>query len=151
MQWDALQVLALLFCSRALRLPRPFKPPQDQFMMTTGAAFSRSSDAGRRTMRVHCMSLHPGRRPAAAKKGDQEAKEPTDRIGTANDRRPDRAAAGQDISTAVQVFPYSPGALYQIYASPGQITDIALEPGEQANRIRGRSPPADHRGAGIVG
>ena len=32
---------------------------------------------------------------------------------------------------AVQVFPYSPGALYQIYASPGQITDIALEPGEQ--------------------
>jgi P-type conjugative transfer protein TrbG len=31
----------------------------------------------------------------------------------------------------VQVFPFSPGALYQIYASPGQITDIALEPGEQ--------------------
>ncbi|MFX5587252.1 TrbG/VirB9 family P-type conjugative transfer protein, partial [Acinetobacter baumannii] len=32
---------------------------------------------------------------------------------------------------AVQVFPYSPGALYQVYAAPGQITDIALEPGEQ--------------------
>jgi hypothetical protein len=32
---------------------------------------------------------------------------------------------------AVQVFPFSPGALYQIYAAPGQITDIALEPGEQ--------------------
>jgi hypothetical protein len=32
---------------------------------------------------------------------------------------------------AVQVFSYSPGALYQIYASPGQITDMALEPGEQ--------------------
>lgn len=32
---------------------------------------------------------------------------------------------------AVQVFSYSPGALYQIYAAPGQITDIALEPGEQ--------------------
>ena len=31
----------------------------------------------------------------------------------------------------MQVFPYSPGALYQIYAAPGQITDIALEPGEQ--------------------
>jgi type IV secretion system protein VirB9 len=29
------------------------------------------------------------------------------------------------------VFPFSPGALYQVYASPGQITDIALEPGEQ--------------------
>lgn len=31
---------------------------------------------------------------------------------------------------AVQVFPYSPGALYQIYAAPGHITEIALEPGE---------------------
>ncbi|TYB86075.1 P-type conjugative transfer protein TrbG [Oceaniovalibus sp. ACAM 378] len=32
---------------------------------------------------------------------------------------------------AIQVFPYSEGALYQIYASPGQITNITLEPGEQ--------------------
>lgn len=32
---------------------------------------------------------------------------------------------------AIQVFPYSEGALYQIYAAPGQITNIALEPGEQ--------------------
>lgn len=31
---------------------------------------------------------------------------------------------------AVQVFPYSPGALYQIYAAPGHVTEIALEPGE---------------------
>jgi type IV secretion system protein TrbG len=32
---------------------------------------------------------------------------------------------------AVQVFPFSDGALYQIYASPGEVTDIALEAGEQ--------------------
>lgn len=32
---------------------------------------------------------------------------------------------------AAVITPISPGALYQIYASPGQITDIALEPGEQ--------------------
>jgi type IV secretion system protein VirB9 len=32
---------------------------------------------------------------------------------------------------AVQVFPFSPGALYQVYVAPGQITEIALEPGEQ--------------------
>ena len=31
---------------------------------------------------------------------------------------------------AIQVFPWSEGALYQIYAAPGRITDIALEPGE---------------------
>jgi type IV secretion system protein TrbG len=64
------------------------------------------------------------------KKGDEEAKEPTDRITTANDvarLQPRRAG----YFNAVQVFPYSPGALYQVYAAPGQITDIALEPGEQ--------------------
>jgi type IV secretion system protein VirB9 len=32
---------------------------------------------------------------------------------------------------AMQVYPYSDGALYQVYAAPGQITDIALAVGEQ--------------------
>lgn len=32
---------------------------------------------------------------------------------------------------AVQVYPYSAGALYQIYCAPGEITDIALQPGEK--------------------
>ena len=32
---------------------------------------------------------------------------------------------------AMQVWPYSAGALYQVYASPGRVTDIALQPGEQ--------------------
>jgi P-type conjugative transfer protein TrbG len=32
---------------------------------------------------------------------------------------------------AMQVYPFSDGALYQVYAAPGQITDIALAPGEQ--------------------
>ncbi len=64
------------------------------------------------------------------KKGEAEAKDPTDRIEIANDvARVQPRRAGY--FNAVQVFPYSPGALYQIYASPGQITDIALEPGEQ--------------------
>ncbi len=32
---------------------------------------------------------------------------------------------------AVQVYPYAEGALYQVYAAPGQVTDIALQAGEQ--------------------
>jgi type IV secretion system protein VirB9 len=32
---------------------------------------------------------------------------------------------------AVQLYPFTEGALYQVYAAPGQVTDIALEPGEQ--------------------
>jgi type IV secretion system protein VirB9 len=40
---------------------------------------------------------------------------------------------------AVQVFPYSDGALYQVYAAPGQVTDIALQEGEQ---LTGSGPVA---------
>ena len=32
---------------------------------------------------------------------------------------------------AVQVYPFADGALYQVYAAPGQVTDIALQEGEQ--------------------
>lgn len=32
---------------------------------------------------------------------------------------------------AVQVYPFSDGALYQVYASPGEVTDVALQAGEQ--------------------
>jgi len=31
---------------------------------------------------------------------------------------------------AIQRYPWSEGALYQVYAAPGQVTDIALQPGE---------------------
>ncbi|MFN3314146.1 MAG: P-type conjugative transfer protein TrbG [Hyphomonas sp.] len=31
---------------------------------------------------------------------------------------------------AVQIYPYTEGALYRLYASPGQVSDIALQPGE---------------------
>ena len=32
---------------------------------------------------------------------------------------------------AIQVYPYTQGALYRLYASPGQVSDIALQPGEE--------------------
>jgi P-type conjugative transfer protein TrbG len=32
---------------------------------------------------------------------------------------------------AMQIWPYNPSALYQVYTRPGRITDIALQPGEQ--------------------
>lgn len=39
--------------------------------------------------------------------------------------------SGSGYVNAVQVYPFTQGALYQVYAAPGQITDIALQPGEQ--------------------
>jgi len=59
-----------------------------------------------------------------------EAKEPTTRVNAANGAA--RIEPRRDgYFNAVQVFPYSAGALYQVYVAPGQVTDIALEPGEQ--------------------
>ncbi|GCE84525.1 P-type conjugative transfer protein TrbG [Komagataeibacter diospyri] len=40
---------------------------------------------------------------------------------------------------AIQVYPFSDGALYQLYAAPGEITDIALQPGE---KLAGTGPVA---------
>ncbi|MCM8731810.1 P-type conjugative transfer protein TrbG [Hephaestia sp. GCM10023244] len=36
----------------------------------------------------------------------------------------------QAFMNAVQVFPFSDGAIYQVYTAPGAVTDIALQPGE---------------------
>ncbi len=59
-----------------------------------------------------------------------EPKDPKERVAKANDAarvQPTR----HGYLNAVQVYPYSDGALYQVYTAPGQITDIALQPGEQ--------------------
>ena len=45
-------------------------------------------------------------------------------------RRHGSSPARDGYLNAVQVYPYTEGALYQVYASPGEITDIALQPGE---------------------
>lgn len=39
--------------------------------------------------------------------------------------------ATEGFLNAVQVYPFTPGALYRLYAAPGQVSDIALEPGER--------------------
>ena len=62
-------------------------------------------------------------------RGGTAAATPTGRVENAN------AAARvqprrEGYFNAIQVYPWSEGALYQVYAAPGQITNIALEPGE---------------------
>ncbi|HJO65953.1 MAG TPA: P-type conjugative transfer protein TrbG [Sphingomonas sanguinis] len=62
-------------------------------------------------------------------RGGQAASTPTARVENANTAA--RVEPRRDgYYNAIQVYPWSEGALYQVYAAPGQITDIALEPGE---------------------
>lgn len=55
---------------------------------------------------------------------------PTERVERAN-----AASAIQPDSdrfvNAIQIYPYTAGALYQVYTAPEQVTDIALQPGEE--------------------
>ncbi len=65
-----------------------------------------------------------------AKTAPPEAADPRTRVAEANGAarvQPTRAG----YINAIQVYPFSDGALYQVYSAPGEITDIALEPGEQ--------------------
>jgi len=65
-----------------------------------------------------------------AKRAPREPADPHARIDQANGAaRMEPTRAGY--LNAIQVYPWSDGALYQVYAAPGEITDIALEPGEQ--------------------
>ena len=44
---------------------------------------------------------------------------------------PDR----QGFMNATQVYPYAEGEIYRVYAAPGLITDIALQPGEELGAV----------------
>src|SRR3984885_7083130 len=63
-----------------------------------------------------------------------ESGDPEDRVKHANQTarvEPSR----QNYLNATQVWPYSPDALYQVYAAPEKITDIALETGEEITSV----------------
>ncbi len=62
-------------------------------------------------------------------KGGADGKTPVARVENANvAARVEPRREGY--YNAIQIYPWSEGALYQVYAAPGQITNIALEPGE---------------------
>lgn len=116
----------LLICAHALSGCTTFKPPQISYDDEVPPLPAQPQLADDRPRSLH---VPPAWTPARGGK-EREAKEPIERIDSANDAaRVQPRKAGY--FNAVQVFSYSPGALYQIYAAPGQITDIALEPGEQ--------------------
>lgn len=59
-----------------------------------------------------------------------DAADPRQRVGRANAEarvQPDP----QGYRNAIQQYPWSDGALFQVYTAPGQVTDIVLQEGEQ--------------------
>jgi P-type conjugative transfer protein TrbG len=73
----------------------------------------------------------PGQlKPLAAGAATSEPADPRRRVGAANAAA--RVQPTRDgYVNAIQQYPWTQGALYQVYAAPGQVTDIALQEGEQ--------------------
>lgn len=65
-----------------------------------------------------------------ANAGPPEAGDPTLRVAEANAAARIQPTHAGYIN-AIQVYPFTEGALYEVYTAPEEITDIALEPGEQ--------------------
>ena len=66
--------------------------------------------------------------PVSSVKAD--VRPPTARVDAAN-RSATREPTAAGYVNAVQVYPWSDGALYRLYTAPEKVSDIALQPGEQ--------------------
>ncbi|HBX54589.1 P-type conjugative transfer protein TrbG [Pseudomonas sp. UBA2684] len=79
------------------------------------------------------LALPAQLKPLPETQPSKQAKEPADesvRVSRAN-REARVAPSREGYINAIQVWPYSNGALYQVYASPGRVTAINLQAGEE--------------------
>lgn len=71
--------------------------------------------------------------PPTAEK-QKNKKPPTARVEAAN-KSALQEPSTQGYINAVQVYPFTEGALYRLYAAPEQVSDIALQPGEALTSV----------------
>jgi type IV secretion system protein VirB9 len=75
----------------------------------------------------------PGQlQPPPSVKHDRRA--PAARVAAAN-RAATQEPSASGYVNAVQVYPWTDGALYRLYAAPERVSDIALQPGEQLTAV----------------
>jgi len=109
-----------------------FKPPQISYdEPAEPAALEAQPPKPVEVVEVPKILPLPGQlKPLGGRRSVPEPRDPKQRVDQANAAarmQPSRAG----YVNAVQVYPFAEGALYQVYAAPGQVTDIALQEGEQ--------------------
>jgi type IV secretion system protein VirB9 len=72
--------------------------------------------------------------PPPTSLGSHEAASPPSRVEAANKAAIQEPTHNGYIN-AVQVYPFTDGALYRLYAAPEQVTDITLQPGETLSSV----------------
>lgn len=122
---------ALLVCTSALAgCATAHKPPEISYDDAVPAVQAVDPPAPVTVVELPKPLPLPGQmKPVEASRRTPEATDPTARVNQAN-----AAARIQPVRdgfiNSMQVYPFTQGALYQVYTAVGQITDIALQPGE---------------------
>lgn len=80
---------------------------------------------------IRSLLLAAGASLLASSSVDARPQPVVDAANRAALREPDRAG----FLNAVQVYPFAEGMLYRLYAAPGRVTDIALQPGETITAV----------------
>ena len=125
-------IVLLLGCT-ALTGCSTFKPPEIAYDDPPAPAALQSDPPGPvKIVEVPKLLPLPGQLKAlpGSKSEVAEPRDPKARVEQANAAARIQPRRSGYIN-AVQIYPFSDGALYQVYASPGEITDIALQDGEQ--------------------
>lgn len=121
----------VLLASTALTGCATFKPPQISYDDERPAVLEGEPPKPVKVVELPKPLPLPGQlKPLPKKHVSPEPKDPRQRVDQANTAarvQPTRSG----YLNAIQVYPFTEGALYQVYAAPGQVTDIALQDGEQ--------------------
>ena len=130
MRLKSLSTILLSSCS--LAACATFKPPAiDYDRDYAPAALNADPPQPVKVVALRTPLPLPGQlKPLPTRKPAPEPKDPAVRVATANEAA--RVQPTRDgYINAVQVYPFTEGALYQVYTAPGQVTDIALQESEQ--------------------
>src|SRR5580700_3352712 len=108
-----------------------FKPPEIAYDDAQPAVLEREPPKPVQVVELPKPLPLPGQlKPLPGARPRPEPRDPRQRVDLAN-----AAARIQPVRAgylnAMQVYPFADGALYQVYSAPGQVTDIALQEGEQ--------------------
>jgi len=121
--------LLLALALSACAANRAYIPPEIDYDDMAPAVLTVDPPAPVQVVELPTPLPLPGQlRPLDAER-EPDPRDPADRVLDANEEA--RMEPSQDgYINAVQVYPFTAGALYQVYAAPGQVTDIALQTGE---------------------
>ncbi len=124
--------LLLLYASALAGCATPQKPPEISYDDAAPAVLAADPPKPVQVVELPKVLPLPGQLKPVGKDGKPapELADPAARVSEAN-----AAARMQPVRNgfinSMQVYPFVDGALYQVYTSPGQITDIGLQAGEQ--------------------